>query len=105
MKSKTSTRYFETAILREDGKKGILYTGKDYGHAKWAAYHPGEDLRIIITQSIVEHSMNRNELGKTISESVRYDSATDDLKHTVATLWGTNHEVDLYDVIKNAKAN
>ena len=103
---KTSTRYFETAILREDGKKkSILYTGKNYGHAKWAAYHPGEDLRIIITQYVVRHSADLTEIGMPEATAIRYDSATDDLKHTVGTRWGTNQEVDLYDVIKNAKAN
>ena len=105
MKSKTSTRYFETAILRENGKKGILYMGKSYGHAKWAAYHPGEDLRIIITQYVVRHSADLTEIGTPEATAIRYDSATDDLKHTVGTVWGTNREVDLYDVIKNAKAN
>lgn len=103
---KTSTRYFETAILREDGKKkGILYTGKSYGHAKWAAYHPGESLRIIITQYVVKHSADLSEIGMPTATAIRYDSVTDIIKHTVGTVWGTNREVDLYDVIKNTKAN
>lgn len=102
---KTKTRYFQTALIREDGKKSILYTGKDYGHAKWAAYLPGEASRIIITQYEVRHSADLTEIGTTTETGIRYDSATDDLKHTVGTLWGTSKEVDLYDVIKNAKAN
>lgn len=102
---KTSTRYFETAIVRENGKKSILYTGKDYGHAKWAAYHPGEACRIIITQYVVKHSADLTEIGMPEATAIRYDSATDNLKHIVGTIWGTSQEVDLYDVIKNAKAN
>lgn len=98
---KTSTRYFETAILREDGKKkGILYTGKDYGHAKWAAYHPGEDCRIIITQYVVKHSADLSEIGTPEATAIRYDSATDAIEQIIAA----NGE-DHYWVRKSAKAN
>ncbi len=97
--SPTRTRYYETALIREDGKRNVLYVGKSYNDAKWAAYFPGESHRIIITQCLVKHSMNRNELGKTVSESVCYDSATDIIEQLIATTG------ERYWVRKNARAN
>ncbi len=97
--SPTRTRYYETALIREDGKRNVLYVGKSYNDAKWAAYFPGEDCHIIITQWLIKHSADLSKVEVPVAESVCYDSATDIIEQLIATTG------ERYWVRKNARAN